>query len=106
MGKDQLTIMPDGKGFINVHEKRTELSQFLPHLIPLEYTGRNDDDGKEIYEEDTVSHDSGTDKVIFDGGMFQLSKHDGRPLHEYSNVKVIGNGYENPLEAEHDDQKA
>lgn len=54
MGLEQLTLSPDGKGFINVHSADTKFSLYYPHLIPLLFTnlGHNE----EWYEKDILIH--------------------------------------------------
>ena len=54
MGKDQLTISPDGRGFINVSGRNTADSVFLPYIIPMQFIGQVDKNEKEIYEDDIV----------------------------------------------------
>ena len=54
LAHDQLTLMPDGSGFINVSGDSPRLSQFMRHIIPLHSTGKRDLDGAEIFRGDVL----------------------------------------------------
>lgn len=54
MGADELTLNPDGRGFVNVNGDHPSLSQYLPHLIPLLWTEDVDRNGKEVYQADIL----------------------------------------------------
>ena len=112
MGEDQLTLSPDGKGFINVSGSSTTLSRYLPHLIPLQYTDRKDRNKMEIYEGDIVNSWEGLDiegpqghgqywrKVVRDEDepRLRFEPETGSTLckNNEKHFKVIGNIYENP----------
>lgn len=52
LGKDELQIHPNGQGFFNASGVNQKLSQYYPHIIPLQFTGNIDRNGVEIYESD------------------------------------------------------
>lgn len=92
MAEDQLTLLPTGK-FINVHTHK-QLSRIYDFMIPLQFTGLHDKNGKEIYEGDIV--------CIFDTRKYLVEwnyeSHEWT-LHNRSmsdQLEIIGNIHENP----------
>ena len=54
LGQDQLTLSPDGRGFVNVCSTDTRLSEYYPHMIPLQFIGMNDKNSIEMYDGDII----------------------------------------------------
>ena len=111
MGRDQLTLMPDGRGFANIHSASTRLSAIDGgrKMIPLQYTGLKDKNGKEIYEGDVLSPNRRVVMFIGDGthnmgvGYYTLCHTAGYPFvpctfsrTQAKVSEIIGNIYENP----------
>jgi hypothetical protein len=62
----------------------------------MQFTGFNDQNGKEIYDGDIIRHDQGVDKVHWLECGWSVGSWTPGDLYGFSNVEVIGNIYENP----------
>jgi len=99
MGADQLTLLPDGRGFINVSSTSTRLSTLAGDLmIPLQFTGLLDRQGREIYDGDWIRF-VGTQDVarVFERlGCWYVENRQELGYFDPSTIEIIGNIYEHP----------
>ena len=75
------------------------IKEFTPDIIPLQFTGLTDKNGKEIYEWDIIDTFSGKYEVSFENGCFSVideGKHYLLTVCPQEQIEVIGNIYESP----------
>lgn len=109
LGQDQLTLMPDGRGFANISSTSTKLSE-VDHgerMIPLQYIGLKDCEGKELFHGNIVI-DDWNNRWIIDWSNeyagFELTLIKAGELGEFpklnicrvAEMKFIGTIFENP----------
>ena len=103
---DGMAIDPGGWNFVNVHGTDNRLNRYSgDKMLPLQFTGLHDKNGKEIYEGDIVlDHWNAVREVLYDAPVFTVKAPDqseslkdwDEGLRALNGCEVIGNIYENP----------
>ncbi len=107
LGQDQMTLMPDGRGFANISGTHPKLSKIDNgrKMIPLQYIGRTDLNGIELYHGDIIEAYCDLQGILrgwieahsggfrLEGPVFDIGGIDNA---YYAGLKRIGTIFENP----------